>query len=166
MAEDRLTSVAARQWASPGVSRRKRWLTGIGVALAAVIFLAIGITQGTRMLVSTLLGIVFIGGFIGYLRVVAPTPYVITLDGEALTRSDAGAEPVRIPWASIAKIKEERFPHGTPVSIAVFKRVGEHGLHRAWVAYGDDLPDFDGLVAALQSALPEDVPWLVETVHD
>ena len=48
-----------------------------------------------------------------------------------------------IPWTGIAKVKEEVFKNGTSVSITVYKRVGERGLHRSWVVYRDDLPGFD-----------------------
>lgn len=159
-------SPTTHQWVSPGISPRKRVLTGIGVALASIIFFAIALSEGATMLVSTLIGIVFIGGFVGYLRVIAPTPFTITLDAEGITRQERGAEPVSIPWGQVAKIKQELFPNGKPVSIAVFKRVGERGLHRAWVLYGDDVPDFDGLVATVRAALPEGTPWLAETVHE
>ncbi len=160
------TAPDAREWVSPGVSLRKRWLTGIGVALASAVFFFIAHAEGATMLVSTLIGIVFIGGFIGYLRVIAPAPFTIRLDAEGVTRSDRGGEPQTIVWANVAKIKEEVFPNGKPVSIAVFKRVGERGLHRAWVVYGDDIPHFADFVATLRAGLPESTPWLRETVHE
>lgn len=156
----------AREWVSPGVSVRKRWLTGIGVAAASVLFFYIALAEGASMLVSTLIGIIFIGGFIGYLRVVAPTPFTIRLDAEGITRTDRGKEPLTIAWGNVAKIREEVFPNRKPVSIAVFKRVGERGLHRAWVVYGDDIPRFDEFIAALHAGLPESTPWLRETVHE
>jgi hypothetical protein len=154
------------EWVSPGVSLRKRWLTGIGVVIASAVFFFIALSEGATMLVSTLIGIIFIGGFIGYLRVIAPMPFTIRLDSEGITRSDQGKEPVTIPWANVAKIKEEDFPNGKPVSIAVFKRVGERGLHRSWVVYGDDIPRFTDFIAALHAGLPESTPWLRETVHE
>lgn len=159
-------SAGAREWVSPGVSPRKRVLTGIGVALATVIFFVIAKSEGASSLVSTVIGIVFIAGFVGYLRVVAPIPFTLTLDAEGITRTERGAEPVTIPWPQVAKIKQELFPTGKPVSIALFKRVGERGLHRVWVVYGDDVPRFDEFVVALRAALPEGTPWLAETVHE
>lgn len=156
----------AREWISPGVSLRKRWLTGIGVLIASAVFFFIALHEGATMLVSTLIGIVFIGGFIGYLRVIAPTPFTIRLDSEGIARSERNGEPQMIGWANVAKIREEVFPNGKPVSIAVFKRVGERGLHRAWVVYGDDIPHFADFVAALRAGLPESTPWLRETVHE
>jgi hypothetical protein len=156
----------ANEWVSPGVSVRKRWLTGIGVAIASAVFFYIALSEGATMLVSTLIGIIFIGGFIGYLRVVAPTPFTIRLSDEGISRSERNGEPQLIAWANVAKIKEEDFPNGKPVSIAVFKRVGERGLHRSWVVYGDDIPRFAEFIAALHAGLPESTPWLRETVHE
>ena len=153
-------------WVSPGVSVRKRWLTGAGVALAAAVFFAIALHEGGSIAVSTVIGIVFIGCFVWYLRVVAPVPFTLTLDGDGVTRTERGGEPVMIVWGGIAKIKEEVFKNGTSVSVTVYKRVGERGLHRSWVAYRDDLPDFDGLVAARRAQLPESAPWIRERVHE
>ena len=156
----------AREWVCPGVSVRKRWITAVGVVLASALFFFIALKEGATMLVSTLIGIVFIGGFIGYLRVVAPQAFTITVDEEGVTRTNRGQESALITWANIAKIKEEDFPNGKPVSIAVFKRVGERGLHRAWVVYGDDIPRFSDFIAALRAGVPESTPWLRETVHE
>jgi hypothetical protein len=164
------TPAERREWASPGVSIRKRWLTGIGVALAAAVFFVIALSQGASMVVSTIIGVVFIGCFVWYLRIVAPTPFTITLDEQGVARREGKAsgnsEPVTILWANIAKIKEEHFKNGTSVSLTVYKRVGERGLHRAWVVYRDDIPHFDELVAAMRSHLPEGRPWNREQIHE
>jgi hypothetical protein len=150
---------------SPGVSARKRWLTGLGVALAAAVFFIIALSQGASMVVSTIIGVVFIGCFIWYLMIVAPAPFRIMMDEQNLTRVDRAGEPLTIPWPGVAKVKEEVFKNGTSVSITVYKRVGERGLHRAWVVYRDDLPGFDSLVSALHDHLPGDLPWYREQVH-
>jgi hypothetical protein len=154
------------EWRSPGVSTRKRWLTGLGVALAATVFIIIALSQGASMLVSTVIGVVFIGCFILYLLAVAPTPFCITMDNDNLTRTERGSEPVIIPWTGVAKVKEELFKNGTSVSVTVYKRVGERGLHRSWVVYRDDLPDFATLVEAMRERMPEGSPWYREYVHD
>jgi hypothetical protein len=155
-----------REWVSPGVSPRKRLLTSLSVLAAALVFFTIALTQGASMLVSTIIGIVFIGCFVWYLRIVAPEPFTIRLDAGGVTRVDRGGEAVTIAWPSIAKIKEEQFKNGTSVSLTLYKRVGERGLHRAWVAYRDDLPRFDELVVALRADLPAGGAWVSETVHD
>lgn len=155
-----------REWVSPGVSMSKRILTGIGVALAAAVFFLIALTQGAPMVVSTVIGVIFIGCFVWYLKIVAPTPFTIRLDEEGITRTERNGEPVSILWAGVAKVKEEVFKNGTSVSLTMYKRVGERGLHRAWVVYRDDIPCFDALATALREALPEETPWIRERVHE
>lgn len=159
-------STSTGDWVSPGISVRKRWLTGVGVALAAALFVLIAVHEGAPGLVGTIIGVVFIGCFVWYLTIVAPTPFTIRLDAAGITRTERGGEPVTIAWENVAKIKEEHFKKGTSVSITVYKRVGERGLHRAWVVYRDDIPQYDGLVAALHVGLPEGTPWLREQVHE
>ncbi|MFI5271796.1 MAG: hypothetical protein ACHQ4H_02030 [Ktedonobacterales bacterium] len=156
----------AQTWTSPGVSARKRVLTGIGVAIAALVFFLIARTQGASMLVSTLIGVVFIGCFVWYLTIVAPQPFTLTLDSAGITRAERDGETAEIPWQGVAKVKEEVFKSGKSVSIAVYKRVGERGLHRAWVIYRDDVPRFDALLDALRDALPPQIPWMRERVHE
>lgn len=158
--------VTPRDWVSPGVSLRKRIVTVIGVALVIALFVFIAVYERTSMLVSTIIGAVFILGFIGYLRVVAPTPFTLRLDEQGVTRADRGAEPLLIGWGGIAKVKEELLKKGTPISVTLYKRVGAKGLHKAWTVYRDDIPDFDGFASALSAALPESTPWLRETVHE
>lgn len=164
--EQNTSTAGVREWVSPGVSMPKRILTGIGVALAAAVFFLISLTQGAPMVVSTIIGVVFIGCFVWYLRIVAPAPFTITLDEHGITRAERGGEPVIIPWNGVAKVKEELFKNGTSVSLTMYKRVGERGLHRAWVVYRDDIPRFDELATALQGALPESTPWIRERVHE
>jgi hypothetical protein len=140
-------------------------VTGIGVALVALLFVVIALYEQTSMLVSTIIGAIFILGFVGYLRVVAPAPFTLRLDRSGVTRIDRDAEPALIAWDAVAKVKEERFKNGVAVSVTLYKRVGARGLHRAWVVYRDDIPDFDGFIQTLEPALPETTPWLRETVH-
>jgi hypothetical protein len=166
IADSPRADITPREWVSPGVSLRKRVITGIGVALVAILFVAIALYERTSMVVSTIIGAVFILGFVGYLRVVAPKPFTLRLDTNGMTRTDKGAEPAMIPWGSVVKVKEELFKNGLSISLAVFKRVGERGLHRAWVVYRDDIPDYDGFARALREALPRNAQWLRETAHE
>jgi hypothetical protein len=153
-------------WICPGVPYRRRMLTGAGVALAAAVFFFLAHWQGASMQVSTIIGVLFIAGFIWYLRAVAPTPFSLTVDAQSVARSERGGEPARIAWPNLAKVKEERFKNGKPISLTVYKRVGERGLHRAFVVYRDDIGDFDGFLAAMRAGVPADRPWLIETVHE
>jgi hypothetical protein len=156
----------ALEWSSPGVSLRKRILTGVGVGLVAALFLFIAWYENASMLVSTLIGLVFIGCFIWYLRIIAPTPYTIHLDGAGITRTERNGAPQTIPWTGVARIKEEVFKNGTSVSFALYKRVGERNVARTFVIYRDDIPRFDEFLAAVRARLPESVEWRRETVHE
>ncbi len=160
------SEIPVREWISPGVSIRKRWLTGAGVAAAAVVFFWIALSEGASMLVSTIIGVIFIGCFVWYLVLVAPKPFTIRLNEQGVARIEQNGEAQVVGWGSIAKIKEEVFKNGTSVSVTLYKRVGERGLHRSWVAYRDDLPAFDALAAALRAGLPENTPWIRERVHE
>jgi hypothetical protein len=155
-----------QEWTSPGVSLRKRILTGVGIALVAALFLFIAWYENASMIVSTLIGLVFIGCFIWYLRIIAPTPYTIRLDDAGLTRTERNGEAQTIAWTGIARIKEEAFKNGTSVSFALYKRVGERNVARSFVIYRDDIPRFDEFLAAVRARLPESVEWRRETVHE
>lgn len=163
---DAAKAVDAAEWSSPGVSVRKRWLTGVGVTLAAAVFFVIAVHEGASGLVGTVIGVVFIGCFVWYLTIVAPTPFTLTVSRDGITRTERGGEPTNITWHSVAKIKEEYFKNGTSVSVTVYKRVGERGLHRAWVVYRDDIPRYDAFVGAVRAVLPDGTPWLREQVHE
>lgn len=156
----------ADRWVSPGVSMRKRIFTAIGVALATVVFFLIARWQGAGMLVSSIIGAIFIGCFVWYLTIVAPRPFTLTLGDAGITRTDAGGAPELIPWTGLAKVKEEVFKSGKSISLTVYRRVGERGLHKAWTVYRDDVPRFDELLSAVHEALPEDVAWNREMVHE
>ena len=118
------------------------------------------------MLASTIIGIIFIACFVWYLRIVAPVPFTLTLTADGISRTEQGGEPTFVAWAGAAKIKQEVFKNGTAVSLTLYKRVGERGLHRAWVVYRDDIPHFDDLLVAVRDRLPSETPWIVEQVHE
>jgi hypothetical protein len=141
-------------------------LTGVGVTLAAALFAFVALWQGATMLVSSIIGAIFIGGFIAYLWIVAPMPFILRVGVAGLERAERGRETVEIAWPNVAKVKEERFKSGKAVSLTVYKRVGERGLHRAFVVYRDDIPNFDSFLNALRAGVPAERPWIVETVHE
>ncbi len=153
-------------WVCPGVPYRRRLLTGAGVTLAAALFFFLAVWQGASMLVSTLIGVVFISGFVGYLWLVAPAPFTVTVDAAGMRRTSRGTTPVEVPWSAVARVKEERFPTGKPLSLTVYKRAGERGVFRAIVVYGDDIAHFNALLAAVRARVPQDRPWQVERVHE
>lgn len=155
-----------RIWVSPGVSIPKRVLTGLLMLGAVGVFLLIAAHEGASMWASTLIGAIFIGCFIWYLRIVAPKPFTLRLSTTGISREEAGGSPAVITWPEVARIKEEVFKSGKPISLSVYKRTGERSVYRAFVVYRDDIARFDALLAALREVLPEGTRWQRETVHE
>lgn len=121
--------------------------------------------QGGSVIVSAVLGALLIAGFVWYLRLIAPTPFTLSLTAEGLVRQDEGSEPLVIPWDGIARVKEEQFPNGKIIGLMVYAR-SKSSVYRALVLWRDDLPQFDAFRQALKaSALPE-TRWQLETVHE
>lgn len=161
-----MPDATSRTWQCPGIPARRKLLTGVGVVVAAVVFFALALWQGASMLVSSIIGAVFIGGFVGYLGVIAPTPFTLRLDDAGITRTERARPPTTIAWERVARVKEETFKSGKSVSLAVYKRVGERGVHRAFVVYRDDVNGYETFHAALRAGIRTDTPWLRERVHE
>jgi hypothetical protein len=164
------TSPAALQsvavYTSPGVTTNRKIGTAIFLALLAAFTIFVAVEQGVPALGSTIIGVLFIGGFIAYLRIVAPPPFRITFDADGLRREEQGMERIEIAWGNVVKVKEDRFPNGLAISLAIFKRVGTKGLHRAFIVYRDDLPGFDDFLADLKRRVPPETRWNIDTVHE
>jgi len=160
------TSEAVAVYTSPGVTTNRKIGTGIFLALLAVFTIFVAAEQGAPVLVSTIIGVLFIGGFIAYLRIVAPPPFRITFDADGLRREEQGMERIEIAWTNVVKVKEDRFPNNVPISLAIFKRVGAKGLHRAFIIYRDDLPGFEDFLADLKRRVPPETRWNVAIVHE
>ncbi len=153
-------------YASPGVTTTRKIGTGIFLALVAAFTIFVAVEQGANVLVSTIIGALFIGGFIAYLKIVAPPPFRIIFTQAGLRREEQGMEQVEIAWPNVVKVKEDRFPNGLPISVAIFKRVGTKGLHRAFIVYRDDLPGFEDFLADLKRRVPNETRWVVDIVHE
>ncbi len=153
-------------FASPGVTKRRKILTGVFLAALCGFTIAVAIDQGWSVVVSTIIAVIFILGFIGYLKLIAPPPFRIILDPDAIRREEQGMERSDIPWADVVKVKEERFPNNLPISMSLYKRVGAKGLHRAFIVYRDDLPGFEEFLAALKQRVPPETRWNIEITHE
>jgi hypothetical protein len=111
--------------------------------------------------------ILFIIGFLIYLRIIAPVPFTITLEPEALVKRSRNGETIEVRWEDITRVKEEFFPNGTRISVTVYRKVtSPEQKAKAWAVYRDDVTDLDGLAEALKQALPETASWQSETVHE
>lgn len=153
-------------YASPGVTTNRKIGTGIFLALIAAFTIFVAAEQGASVIISTIIGALFIGGFIAYLRIVAPVPFRITFDATGLRREEQGMEQQIITWENVVKVKEDRFPNGLSLSVAVYKRVGTKGLHRAFIVFRDDLPGFEDFLADLKRRVPPTTRWNVDIVHE
>src|SRR5579875_11050 len=169
-----MTSPATAQeqvFIGPGLSPFKRIATISGVIflLALVLWIAIreGIFQGGSAVGSTIAAVLFIAGFVYYLRLIAPVPFTICLVKEALVKRSKKGEVVEIRWENLTRIKEEFFPNGKRIGLTVFRKPATpQEKAKAWAVYRDDVTDLDALAEALKKAIPETCEWQSETVHD
>ena len=161
----------AKVFIGPGLSLFKRTMTTLGVVLLLALIIWIGIDQdflqGGSAIGSTIVALLFVLGFIYYLRLIAPVPFTIELTGEALIKRSKKGEIVEIRWESLTKVKEEFFHNGKRIGITAFRKPSSpQEKAKAWAVYRDDVTDIDALAAALKAAIPETCAWLSETVHD
>ena len=151
----------------PGLSRFKMIVTLLGIFGVVALVLWIAIHQGASALGSTIVAILFIIGFLIYLRIVAPVPFTITLEPEALVKRGRDGEVIEVRWEDITRGKEEFFPNGKRISVTIYRKITAPGQKtKVWSVYRDDVTDLDGLAEALKQALPETATWQSETVHE
>ncbi len=161
------SSATTEVFIGPGVSRFKQIATIGGVLAVTALVLWIAIHQGASAVGSTIAAIVFIFGFVLYLRIVAPIPFTINIEPQALVKRGRDGEEIALPWPSLTRIKEEFFPNGKRISITVYRTVTDPTQKaKAWAVYRDDVTDIDGLAESLKSAIPETCQWQSETVHE
>ena len=165
-----MASSAAAQgqvFVGPGLSPFKRIVTIIGVLGITALVLWIAIYQGISAIGSTIAAIVFITGFVIYLRIIAPVPFTITLEPEALVKRSRKGEVIEVHWEDVTRIKEEFFPNGKRISVTVYRKPATpEQKAKAWAVYRDDVTDIDGLAEALKQVIPETCQWDSETVHE
>ncbi len=156
----------------PGLSPFKRIVTIFGVICLVVLVLWIAIYQRSArndasVIGSTIAALLFIGGFVYYLSLVAPIPFTITVSPQGVLKRSRKGDAIDLHWEDVTRIKEEFFPNGKRISIIVYRKVtAPNQKAKAWAVYRDDVTDLDGLADALQKALPETCQWESETVHE
>src|SRR5438552_2940208 len=160
--------IAQRQvFIGPGLSRFKMVVTLLGVFGVVALVLWIAIHQGASALGSTIVAILFIIGFLIYLRIVAPIPFTITLEPASLVKRSRDGEAIEVRWEDITRVKEEFFPNGKRISVTVYRKTtSPEQKAKVWAVYRDDVTDLDGLAEALKQTLPETATWQSETVHE
>ncbi len=151
----------------PGLSPFKRTVTILGVLALTALVLWIAIYQGISVIASTIAALLLITGFVIYLRMIAPIPFTIALEQEALVKRNKKGEVIAICWEDLTRIKEEFFPNGKRIGIIVYRKPATPDQKaKAWAVYRDDVTDIDGLAEALKQAIPETCQWDSETVHE
>ncbi|MDQ2714155.1 MAG: hypothetical protein M3Z08_04535 [Chloroflexota bacterium] len=160
-----------RVFIGPGLTPLKRVGTVLGLLGIIGLVIWIGIYQhasaGATVVGSTIVALVFILGFIVYLRIVAPVPFTITLGPESIIKRSRKDEAIEVRWEDLTRAKEEFFPNGKRISVGIYRTpTSPQQKARAWVVYRDDVTDVDALAGALKQAIPETCQWLSEVVHE
>ena len=151
----------------PGLRPAKLILTMIGVLGITVLVLLIAIREGVSAVGSTIAALLFIAGFLIYLRIVAPVPFTITLEPEALVKRSRNGEVIEVPWEELTRIKEEFFPNGKRISITAYRKLtSPQQKPKAWAVYRDDVTDIDDMAKTLKEVIPATCEWQSETVHE
>jgi len=165
-----MASSAAAQgqiFIGPGLSAFKRTVTILGVLGITALVFWIAIYQGISVIASTIAALIFITGFVIYLRIIAPIPFTIALEQEALVKRNKKGEVIEIRWEDLTRVKEEFFPNGKRIGVIAYRKpVTPEQKAKAWAVYRDDVTDIDGLAEALKQAIPETCQWDSETVHE
>ena len=160
-------SEQVRVFVGPGLSLFKRVVTMIGVLVLVSLVVLIAVHQGASAVGSTIAAILFILGFVLYLRIIAPVPFTIALEADALVKRNRNGEVISIAWADLTRIKEEFFPNGKRIGIIVYRQPHAPGEKaKAWAVYRDDVTDLDALAETLKQAIPSTCEWHSETVHE
>ncbi|HEY7349229.1 MAG TPA: hypothetical protein VH599_13025 [Ktedonobacterales bacterium] len=154
-----------REFASPGLTPGRRYGTAIMLFVLGLFVVGVVFYEGGSLIVSAVLGFLLIAGFIWYLRLIAPAPFILRLTADGLTRQEKASEPLVIPWDKIVRVKEEQFANGKIIGVMVYAR-SKHSVYRALVLYRDDLPQFDEFRKALKASTLPETPWRLETVHE
>jgi len=161
------SSAQGQIFIGPGLSPSKRNITILGIICLTAIVLWITIHQGPSALGSTIVALLLITGFVIFLRIIAPVPFTITLEPEALVKRSRNGEVIEVRWEDITGIKEEFFPNGKRISVTVYRKpTTPQQKTKVWAVYRDDVEDIDALAEALQQAIPETCEWKSETVHE
>ena len=165
-----MTSSSAEQgqvFVGPGLSPFKRNATIIGVLGVTLLVLWIAIHQGASAMGSTIIALLLIGGFVLFLRIIAPVPFTIAVEPEALVKRSRNGEVIEVRWEDLTRIKEEFFPNGKRISITVYRKpANPQQKAKAWAVYRDDVTNIDALAQTLKEAIPATCQWQSETVHE
>ena len=156
-----------RVFIGAGLSPFKRVVTILGVIGLTVLVLWIALHEGVPAIGSTIVAVLFIFGFVIFLRMIEPVPFTINLEEEALAKRSKNGDVIEVRWEDLTRIKEEFFPNGKRIGIIVYRKTtSPEQKPKAWAVYRDDVTNLDGLATSLREVIPETCQWQSETVHD
>jgi len=168
-----MSSVTNEQvFIGPGLSLFKRIVTILGVICIIALVLWIAVYQQSSrndasVIGSTIAALLFIGGFVYYLSLIAPVPFTITVGPGGIFKRNRKGDAIDLCWEDVTRIKEEFFPNGKRISVIVYRKVtAPDQKAKAWAVYRDDVTNLDGLADTLKNAIPETCKWESETVHE
>ena len=151
----------------PGLSPFKRIVTILGVIVLTALVMWIALHEGLPAIGSTIVAVLFILGFVIYLRIVEPVPFTIELQAQALVKRSKHGEVIEVRWEDLTRVREEFFPNGKRISITAYRKPSTpEQKAKAWAVYRDDLTNLDGLAEALKQRIPPTCQWSSETVHE
>jgi uncharacterized membrane protein YciS (DUF1049 family) len=151
----------------PGLSLFKRVVTVLGVIAMTALVMWIALHEGFPAIGSTIIALLFILGFVIYLRIVAPVPFTIELQASALVKRGKNGEVIEVKWEDLTRVKEEFFPNGKRIGVIAYRKPATpEQKTKAWAVYRDDVTDLDRLAEALKLRIPATCQWSSETVHE
>jgi hypothetical protein len=161
------TTANERIFSGPGLSPFKRIVTILGVVGMTILVMWIALHEGLPAIGSTIVAVLFILGFVVYLRIIAPVPFTIELEDAALVKRSSNGEVIEVRWEDLTRVKEEFFPNGKRIGITAYRKPATpQQKTKAWAVYRDDVTDLDGLAQALKQHIPPTCQWQSETVHE
>ena len=108
-----MSSVTNEQvFIGPGLSLFKRIVTILGVICIIALVLWIAVYQQSSrndalVIGSTIAALLFIGGFVYYLGLIAPVPFTITVSPDGIFKRNRKGDAIDLCWEDVTCIKEE-----------------------------------------------------------
>jgi len=151
---------------SPGVSRFRLIGTIVFMVLLLGVVLLIAAYEGLHGLpfvTSTVVGLLFMAGFVWYLKLATPVPFTLRVDETGIVKEDQRGNRLALSWDDVAGVKEQVFRSGKLVSIIIYRQA-EPQPRKAIAVYRDDIRDLEAYRDAVRQLLPAECSWRREQV--
>jgi len=151
---------------SRGISRFRMIGTIIALIVLLLAFLAIAAYEGLRglpFIASTIIGLLFMAGFVWYLKLITPVPFTLRVDSAGLLKEDQRGDRLSLSWHEVAGVKEQVFRNGKLVALIIYREAEPHP-QKALAIYRDDIDDIAAYRDAVRRWLPAGCSWQREQV--